>query len=68
MHSQDVLDHLIKTAGDDHIVLGSDFPYDMGNPRVALDVEESDRLSDETKSRILGGTAAQLLGVHGPNH
>ncbi|MPZ22605.1 MAG: amidohydrolase family protein [Dehalococcoidia bacterium] len=62
-HSEVILDHLIDTVGADHIVLGSDFPYDMGNERVAKDVEESTRLDDATKRLILGETAQRLLGI-----
>jgi aminocarboxymuconate-semialdehyde decarboxylase len=57
-HSDASLDFLASLAGTDRIVLGTDLPFDMGDPvpldrirRVGLDPDE------------LGGTAASLLGI-----
>jgi aminocarboxymuconate-semialdehyde decarboxylase len=57
-HSDASLEFLASLAGTDRIVLGTDLPFDMGDPlpldrirRVGLDPDE------------LGGTAASLLGI-----
>lgn len=62
-HSSDALDLLIRTVGADRIVLGSDFPYDMGNERPVEDIEENANLSPTEKEQILGRTAARLLSI-----
>lgn len=61
LHSKPALEFLIQSAGAEHVLLGSDYPFDMGNldcvARVrALAIEPSAR------ELILGGYAEQLLG------
>lgn len=61
-HSDASLEFLVKTAGANRVLLGSDYPYDMGIydgvQRVhALPLSETDRAA------ILGGRAAALLGA-----
>jgi aminocarboxymuconate-semialdehyde decarboxylase len=65
LHSSEALAYLVRVAGADHVLLGSDFPFDMGPAHPVDAVEEvvSD-LSD--RDRILGGTAARLLGIDAP--
>jgi aminocarboxymuconate-semialdehyde decarboxylase len=55
------LSFLVQQMGADHVVVGTDYPYDMGfyDPVGLLDKTAS--LSDEDRARILGGTAAGLL-------
>ncbi|MPZ24372.1 MAG: amidohydrolase family protein [Dehalococcoidia bacterium] len=62
-HSDKVRTHLIDIVGADRIVLGSDYPYDMGNERVAIEIEESSALNDQDRKLVLGDTAAGLLGL-----
>jgi len=62
LHSRPTLEFLISTAGADHVLLGSDYPFDTGNldcvARVeALAIPRTDR------DLILGGYAARLLGA-----
>ena len=45
------------------VLLGSDFPFDMGPDDPVADVEAVATLNDEQRRAILGETAAQLLGV-----
>lgn len=61
-HSDASLDFLVKTAGAGRVLLGSDYPYDMGLydgvKRVhALAIGEAE------KAAVLGGTTAALLGL-----
>lgn len=61
LHSKPALEFLISSAGADRVLLGSDYPFDMGN----LDcVERVRALSIEPAARdlILGGYARTLLG------
>jgi aminocarboxymuconate-semialdehyde decarboxylase len=50
-------------AGASHIVFGSDYPHQVGSIGRALGAVRSLELSDGDRNAILGGNAAQLLGV-----
>jgi aminocarboxymuconate-semialdehyde decarboxylase len=54
---------LIDVAGADHVLLGTDYPFDMGvtDPLSRLDAVPG--LSFDERAAIAGGTAARLLGV-----
>src|SRR5918911_5109203 len=56
--------HLIAEAGIDHVVLGTDYPFPWNTAPVDH-VMAIPGLSDEDRIKILGGTAAQLLGIAG---
>jgi aminocarboxymuconate-semialdehyde decarboxylase len=60
-HSPAVLALLAETVGADRIVLGSDFPYDMGDPRAVEHVETAAFLSSDERRLILGETGRRLL-------
>lgn len=62
IHDGRSLRFLIDRFGGDHVVLGCDYPFDMGCDRPADAVREL-RLSPVTERSILGGTLARLLGV-----
>jgi aminocarboxymuconate-semialdehyde decarboxylase len=57
------LDYLIRVAGASRIVLGTDFPFDMGvnDPIARLDAVGG--LSPEDRAAIRGLNAARLLGL-----
>ncbi len=57
---KDELDSLIRTHGADHLCLGTDYPFDMAEPDP---VGFHDRLEGQTRARILGLNAAELLGL-----
>ena len=56
--------HLIAEAGIDHVVLGTDYPFPWNTAPVDH-VMSIPGLSDEDRIKILGGTAAKLLGIEG---
>ncbi|AZQ38359.1 amidohydrolase [Streptomyces cyaneochromogenes] len=60
VHDPYVLRELIRVAGADRVLLGSDFPFDMGteDPVGAL---RAARLSDADFDAVRGGNAALLL-------
>jgi len=62
---RDMLRHLIDKWGDDHVLLGTDYPYDMGEVDPVGLVESVARLGRAEKDRIMGGNAARLLGIKG---
>jgi len=67
LHSKPALEYLVSTAGAAKVLLGSDYPFDMGNldcvARVrALSIDES------AKNLILGGYAARVLATKSAAH
>jgi aminocarboxymuconate-semialdehyde decarboxylase len=61
-HDPAVLRHLVEFAGADHVMLGSDYPFDMGNENPVERVRAAG-LGAEAEAMILGGNAAKLLGA-----
>ena len=61
LHSKPALEFLISSAGPDRVLLGSDYPFDMGNLDCVARVRA---LSIESDARdlILGGYARTVLG------
>lgn len=57
----DQLGFLIDKYGADHVLLGTDYPYDMGEDDPRGLIGRVDGLSDEDRALIEGGNAAHLL-------
>jgi aminocarboxymuconate-semialdehyde decarboxylase len=58
-----MLAHLIARFGADHVLLGTDYPYDMGVERPVEFIEGVKGLSAVEKDAIHGGNAARLLKI-----
>jgi aminocarboxymuconate-semialdehyde decarboxylase len=54
------LDFLIQTYGADHLMLGTDYPFDMSEPDP---IGFHAHLSQDEHKKIVGGTAMTLLGL-----
>jgi aminocarboxymuconate-semialdehyde decarboxylase len=59
-HDDALLRALIEYAGPDHVLLGSDYPFDMGDARQ-VDTVRALGLAPEVEEAILGGNAERLL-------
>jgi aminocarboxymuconate-semialdehyde decarboxylase len=59
----DQLAYLIKKFGSDHVVLGTDYPADMGECRPVELVYQTDGLSEDDREQICGINALRLLGL-----
>ena len=55
------LEHLIKIFGTDQIVLGTDYPFDMGEYDPVEHVYQIDGLSEDDREKICTTNAMQLL-------
>ena len=55
---------LVDTMGVERVMLGSDYPYPLGERPAGRVVREAAFLSDADRARILGGNAAAFLGHH----
>lgn len=56
------LRYLLDLVGADHVALGTDAPFDMGDEEPLTTVEAVPGLTCEEREAILSRTAAQLLG------
>lgn len=61
-HDPRLLQALIEYAGLEHVLLGSDYPFDMGDERPTETVRALN-LSAADEAMILGGNAARLLNL-----
>lgn len=62
-HSPLALRYLVDLVGIEHVVLGSDFPADMGYRDPVGWLERAPLLDDAEKRQILGGNLERLLGL-----
>ena len=60
------LEHLVKLWGADHVLAGTDYPYDMGMYDPRGFVESAGSLKAADKAKILGLNAARLLKIKAP--
>jgi aminocarboxymuconate-semialdehyde decarboxylase len=59
------LGRLIERYGADHVLLGTDYPYDMGEDDPVGLVMAVPGLGDDERRAVLGGNAARLLRLGG---
>ena len=60
LHSKPALEFLISSAGPDRVLLGSDYPFDMGNLDCVARVRALS-IESEARNLILGGYARTVL-------
>ena len=59
---QRALEFLVGTMGAERVMLGSDYPFPLGEHRVGSLIRSS-QLTGAAKDRLLGGNAAEFLGL-----
>ena len=57
------LEYLVRQYGADHVLMGTDYPADMGEVDPIGFIEGA-ALSEADRAALLGGNAARLLGIH----
>ena len=63
VHDPVMLKYLINLVGENHVALGSDYPFPLGELEPGKMIESMPELSEATKARLLGGTAMEWLGL-----
>jgi aminocarboxymuconate-semialdehyde decarboxylase len=58
-----MLRHMIDRYGADHVLLGTDYPYDMGETDPVGAIAKVPRLAHAEREAIEGGNAARLLKI-----
>lgn len=54
----------LEFMGADRLVLGTDYPHEVGNVDRALEAVRGLGLDEADEAKVLGGTGAGLLGLH----
>jgi aminocarboxymuconate-semialdehyde decarboxylase len=62
LHAQPQLEFLVGSAGASRVLLGSDYPYDMGTGECVRQVKAL-LVPDDEKEAVLNGNAVKLLGL-----
>jgi len=57
------LKHLIEIWGADHIMLGTDYPFDMAEPDPVGLLGRVKGVSEKDMALVAGGNAERLLGL-----
>jgi len=63
IYTTENLRHLVNTVGADRIVIGTDFPFAMGNTESVDHILSVPGLTPAEQEAMLGKTAAGLLGI-----
>ncbi len=61
-HSAMALEYLVANFGADHVLLGSDYPYDMGDPEP-VETLRGTNIGAKQLEQIAGANAGRLLGI-----
>jgi aminocarboxymuconate-semialdehyde decarboxylase len=62
VHDQGCLHRLIDLVGPDKVVLGSDYPFPLGEEEPGKLIASMD-LSDQVKQRLFAENAMRFLGI-----
>ncbi|MFQ5861032.1 MAG: amidohydrolase family protein [Dehalococcoidia bacterium] len=63
LHSVPALNYLVETVGPERVMLGTDYPFDMGEYDAVNSITSLPHLSDAQKEQILGGNAIALFRI-----
>ncbi|WMY12368.1 amidohydrolase family protein [Paraburkholderia phenoliruptrix] len=58
------LQFLVDTLGEDRVMLGSDYPFPLGEQRIGELVDGHPHLSEQARQKILGGNARRFFNLH----
>lgn len=59
----ELLAALVRQFGASRVMMGSDYPFDMGDENPVKLVQSVEQLTETEREKILGGNAARLLGI-----
>ncbi len=61
--SDDALSLLVKVMGEDRVMLGSDYPYPLGEQHVGALIRSHETLPGRVREKLLYSNAAQFFGL-----
>jgi aminocarboxymuconate-semialdehyde decarboxylase len=62
VHDQDALLYLLKLVGANKVIMGSDYPFPLGEPEPG-ELIDSLNLTPQVKERLLCDNALEFLGL-----
>ena len=54
---------LVDTMGEDQVMVGSDYPYPLGERPAGKVVRDADFLTEEQRAKLLSANALRFLGL-----
>lgn len=63
VHEPAALRYLLEVFGEDYLMLGTDYPFPLGELEPGSLIKSMNELSETTRHRLLGGTARAWLGI-----
>ena len=63
VHSQEALSYLIDILGPNSVILGSDYPFPLGEKIPGRAIEISSDIDDRVKNNLLNKNALNWLGL-----
>jgi aminocarboxymuconate-semialdehyde decarboxylase len=63
VHDAEALRQLVRLLGAERVALGSDYPFPLGEDEPGRLIESLPELGEETRERLLAGTAREFLGM-----
>jgi aminocarboxymuconate-semialdehyde decarboxylase len=64
VHDAEALKYLIRLIGEDRVIMGSDYPFPLGEHQPGKLIESMKDLTDKVKQNLLGKNAQQFLGMN----
>ncbi len=64
-HGVPALNFLVRNVGAERVMLGTDYPFDMGNYNSVMAVQSIEGITDAERELILGGNAQRLFKIDG---
>lgn len=58
------LDLLVNVMGEDHVMMGSDYPFPLGEQKIGALVNEQKTFSESTRSKIIGQNAIDFFDIN----
>lgn len=66
VHDEMSLEFLVNLIGEDHVVLGSDYPFPLGEDKPGSLIESMNELNHLVKEKLLWKNAVEFLGINFP--
>jgi len=63
VHDKDALLQILKLFGDEKIILGSDYPFPLGEAIPGKLIEETEEINSSTKEKMLYKNAVKFLNL-----
>lgn len=61
---EDALNLLVKVMGKDRVMLGSDYPFPLGEKNIGSLIDNTDLLDATSKQKLLGINAMQFFQLN----